>query len=311
MIHLFRMNGSDHMIRFQVETDGLNVRDYLLSEVNMSRQTLKKIKFAGGAIYVNNKPVNVRAPVKKGDTIDCLLPKEARSPSLYPVEMPLDIIYEDDFIIVLNKPAGLPVMPKMSHDKPTLAHGLIHYYDQTKLPYTVHIVTRLDQDTSGLVLVAKHQLAHGYFREMKVKRRYLALVEGNLNETSGIITLPIARKPGSIIERCVADNGTYAETHYRVIEEIDEWSLLNIELKTGRTHQIRVHFSHLHHPLIGDTLYGGTKAIANRQALHCYHLAFTHPYTNEALSFVASWPDDLPKIQGDLSVLTTENLHDD
>ncbi|MGM0523579.1 MAG: RluA family pseudouridine synthase [Bacillota bacterium] len=310
MIPLFRMNGSDGMIRFVVEKDGLNVRDYLLSEVNLSRQTLKKIKFSGGAIYLNNEPVNVRATVKKGDTIDCLLPKEERSPSLYSVEIPLDILYEDDFIIVLNKPAGLPVMPKMGHDKPSLAHGLIHYYDQTKLPYTVHIVTRLDQDTSGLVLVAKHQLAHGYFREMKVKRRYLALVEGKLKETSGIITLPIARKPGSIIERCVAENGKYAETHYRVIEEADGWSLLNIELKTGRTHQIRVHFSHHNHPLVGDTLYGGTKDKANRQALHCYHLAFTHPYTNETLSFLASWPDDLPKIQSDLSTLTAENLYD-
>ncbi|GEM01565.1 putative RNA pseudouridine synthase YjbO [Halolactibacillus halophilus] len=299
------------MIRFHVQTDGLNVRDYLLTKANLSRQTLKKIKFAGGAIYLNNTPVNVRAPVKKGDTIDCLLPKEVRSPNLYPVEMPLKIIYEDDFILVVNKPAGLPVMPKMGHDTASLAHGLIHYYNQINLPYTVHIVTRLDQDTSGLVLVAKHQLAHGYFRDMKVKRRYLAVVEGKLKETSGIITLPIARKPGSIIERSVDYDGKHAETHYCVVEEADAWSLLNIELKTGRTHQIRVHFSHLQHPLIGDTLYGGTKDIANRQALHCYHLAFTQPYTNEVLSFIAPWPDDLPAIQGDLSTLTAQKLIDE
>jgi 23S rRNA pseudouridine1911/1915/1917 synthase len=276
----------------------------------LSRQTLKKIKFAGGAIYLNNEPVNVRAPVKKGDTIDCLLPKEPRSPSLYPVEMPLEIIHEDDFILVINKPAGLPVMPKMEHDKPSLAHGLIHYYDQTALPYTVHIVTRLDQDTSGLVLVAKHQLAHGYFRDMKVKRRYLALVEGTLKQKAGSITLPIARKEGSIIERCVDRNGKYAETHYQVIEETNTGSLLNIELKTGRTHQIRVHFSHLKHPLLGDTLYGGTKDKATRQALHCYHLAFTHPYTNEALSFIAPWPEDLPAITVNLSKLTTQSIVD-
>ncbi len=310
MIPLFRMNGSEKMIRFVVEKDGLNVRDYLLSEVNLSRQTLKKIKFSGGAIYLNNEPVNVRAPVKKGDTIDCLLPKEPRSPSLYPVDMPLDIIYEDDFVLIINKPAGLPVMPKMGHDKPSLAHGLIHYYDQTKLPYTVHIVTRLDQDTSGLVLVAKHQLAHGYFRDMKVKRRYAALVEGALKQKAGIVTLPIDRRVGSIIERCVDDAGKFAETHYRVVEETETMSLLNIELKTGRTHQIRVHFSHLRHPLLGDTLYGGTKGQVKRQALHCYHVAFTHPYTNETLSFDAPWPEDLPAINANLSTLAAQSIVD-
>ncbi|SFS71369.1 RluA family pseudouridine synthase [Halolactibacillus miurensis] len=310
MIPLFQMNGSDKMIRFIVEKEGLNVRDYLLSEVHLSRQTLKKIKFHGGAIYVNNEVSNVRTPVKKGDVIDCLLPKEERSASLYPVELPLDLVYEDDFILVINKPAHLPVVPTIGNNTPSLAHGLIHYYDQSQLPYTVHIVTRLDQDTSGLVLVAKHQLAHGYFREMKVKRRYLALVEGIFRDKSGILTLPIGRKNGSIIERCVDDFGKYAETDYRVVEEKDNMSLLNIELKTGRTHQIRVHFSHVHHPLIGDTLYGGTKQYANRQALHCYHLAFTHPYTNEALSFTAPWPDDLPGIKVDVSTLAAAPLID-
>lgn len=285
------------MIRFVVEKDGYNVRDYLLLEKNISRQTLKKIKFHGGKLHVNESVVNVRHPLKTGDVLDVYLPEESRAESLYPVDMPLDILYEDDFLLVVCKPAGLAVMPKIGNSEPTLAHGLIHYYDQHQLPYTAHIVTRLDKDTSGLVLIAKHQLAHGYFRTMQIERKYLALVEGILKNKSGIIRAPIARKSGSIIERCVSEEGKYAETHYRVIEEQPNRSLVDIVLKTGRTHQIRVHFSYLNHPLLGDTLYGGRKVDSKRQALHCYHLSFQHPYTEEFIRIMAPWPEDLPEIK--------------
>lgn len=296
------------MIRFTVKKSGFNVRDYLLLEVNISRQTLKKIKYNGGMIYVNNKPAYVMTPVEKGDHIDLLLPKEVRSESLYPIDISLDIIYEDDFILVLNKPGNLPVIPKIGNDEPSLAHGLIHYYDQFQLPYTVHIVTRLDKNTSGLVLIAKHQLAHGYFRDMPIQRRYLALVEGQMDKTKDVIRLPIKRKPDSIIERCVDPTGKYAETAYELIQTINNMSLVHIQLKTGRTHQIRVHFSHLHHPLLGDTLYGGSDDVVQRQALHCYHLAFKHPYTEEHLSFYAPWPDDLPKIDVPLEALSKRDI---
>lgn len=284
-------------MRVIVTEEKICLRDYLLEHVKLSRQTLKKIKFSGGAIYVNDVLEHVRKEVVRGDIIDLVLPKETRSKTLTPVYVPLDIVYEDDFLMIVNKPAHLAVVPTIGNHEVTLAHGLIHYYDHLQLPYTVHIVTRLDKNTSGLMLIAKHQLAHGLFKEVEINREYLALVEGTLTKKCGEIIEPIARAQDSIIKRCVSISGKYAKTCYRVLKTFHHMSYVKIKLETGRTHQIRVHFSHIGHPLVGDTLYGAKRNRCDRHALHCHALKFVHPYTKALIELTLPWPNDLPVIQ--------------
>ncbi|WP_067842083.1 RluA family pseudouridine synthase [Amphibacillus sediminis] len=272
---------------------GLLLRDYLKQNIGFSRNMIKVLKFDGGKLLVNGENVNVRTKLKKGDTVEVLFPKEVRAPRLKPVLIPLDIVYEDDFLLVINKTAGMTTVPSARHEDKTVANALIAYYDQKGLDYTVHIVTRLDRDTSGLMLVAKQRFCHSLLQNNKIDRRYQAVVEGILTSESGTISEPIARKQGSIIERTVARDGKPAITHYRTLKQVNGHTWLAIRLETGRTHQIRVHFAHIGHPLAGDDLYGGQTDKVKRQALHCVSLAFQHPITKQYLSFHSSWPDDL------------------
>lgn len=270
------------------------LRDFLRNKIGLSRGMVKVLKFDGGQILVNQELVTVRKVLTQGDQVKLIFPAEVRSPSLTPVPMSLDIVYEDDFLIILNKPANMTVIPSMSDQAPAIANGLISYYDQHQLDYTVHIVTRLDRDTTGLMLIAKQDYCHSLFHRKPIERHYQALVQGILTDQAGTIDAPIGRKPGSIIERMVTEDGKRAVTHYQVADQIGTNSLVDIQLETGRTHQIRVHFAHLGHPLIGDNLYGGPNDNGfDRQALHCTYLAFKHPITNQHLEFRSAWPDDL------------------
>lgn len=286
---------SSDLLSWQVTEaeDQMILRDFLRNKIGLSRGMVKVLKFDGGQILVNQEQVTVRKVLAQGDRVKVIFPPEVRSPSLRPIAMPLEIVYEDEFLLIINKPAKIAVIPSMSDQSPTIANGLISYYDQHKLNYTVHIVTRLDRDTSGLMLVAKQDYCHSLFHQKPIERHYQALVQGNLANDEGTINAPIGRKPGSIIERMVREDGKHAITHYQIVKQFEDSSLVNIQLETGRTHQIRVHFAHLGHPLIGDLLYGGpTDQVFDRQALHCTYLAFTHPITSEALQFESTWPDD-------------------
>ncbi|WP_440894922.1 RluA family pseudouridine synthase [Amphibacillus sp. Q70] len=273
--------------------DHMILRDFLRNIVGLSRNMIKILKFDGGQILVNNELVNVRTRLVAGDQVKVIFPAEKRAPSLNSEKIKLDIVYEDDFLLVINKPAKKAVMPSMTYPKGTIANGLIAYYDQFGLDYTVHIVTRLDRDTSGLMLIAKQQFSHSLLHNIELDRHYQALVHGKLLEKSGIIDAPIGRKPGSIIARAVREDGKQAITHYQVVRHIKEGTIVDIQLETGRTHQIRVHFAHLGHPLWGDDLYGGPIQRIDRQALHCVSLAFTHPITKEKLCFHSEWPEDI------------------
>jgi len=174
------------------------------------------------------------------------------------------------------------------------------YYESNKIPYTVHVVTRLDRDTSGLLLVAKHRYSHSLLAKAqklgKIKRTYKAIVEGNLEKVQGTIDLPIGRKQGSIIEREVNESGKRAITKYKTIKKFSSHSFIEVELETGRTHQIRVHFSHIGHPLVGDDLYGGNRMNIDRQALHCYKLRFEHPFTKETIELESKLPADMKNL---------------
>ncbi len=277
--------------------EGMLLRDYIRQVQGVSRRILKAIKFEGGLILVNDVEQSVRYVLKEGDEVEIKLPIEKKGNFMVPGEVPLSIIYEDKDIIVLDKQAGVAVLPSYHYPKGTIANGLLAHYEQQNSASTVHIVTRLDKDTSGLMLVAKHRYSHSVLSTSQqageLKRKYQAIVDGALSKTSGTIDAPIGRKEDSIIEREIRENGKRAVTHYRVERNLTGCSFVTVQLETGRTHQIRVHFSSIGHPLYGDSLYGGDVSVIQRQALHCYALTFPHPITKQTLRFSVNLPLDM------------------
>src|SRR5699024_3592746 len=226
-----------------------------------------------------------------------------RSESLHPENIPLHIVYEDEHILIVDKPSGIATIPSQLHANGTVANGILYYYEKKKLPYTIHIVTRLDKDTSGLVVVTKHQYCHSLLtvlqRKNEIAREYEAVVSGQLRKKEATICAPIGRKSDSIIERTVTPDGKKAVTHYRVIKETEDVSLVRIRLETGRTHQIRVHFAHIGHPLVGDSLYGKDPTYVNllkRQTLHCAYVRFQHPFTKEFIEVNSPLADDIKRL---------------
>lgn len=273
---------------------------YLYEEVYFSNRLIKLAKSSDALLTVNGKHRTVRYQITEGDHIAIRFPLEANDTSLKATELPLDIIYEDDHLMVLNKESGIATVPSVKQRETSLANGILYYYQLNGLPYTVHIVTRLDRDTSGLVLVAKHQYAHSLLANLQltgeINRVYVGLIEGHLPNNAGTINYPIGRRVDSIIEREVSKAGQKAITHYKVLEAFEDYSYVQMILETGRTHQIRVHFSYLGYPLVGDDLYGETSKYIKRQALHCKTLKFTHPITQKKLQIDAFLPNDFAKL---------------
>lgn len=277
------------------------IREYLQQIHRFSKRLIIAIKTDENGIQVNGNKETVRFKLKHGDILKIQLPKEKISDVLKPEKMKLDIIYEDDAFIVVNKPAGMATIPAANHLSGTLANGLLGYYEDIgNTTSTIHVVTRLDRDTSGLVLIAKNKYSHALLsasqRFEKVNRTYVAVVEGILQTKVGIINKPIGRRTGSIIEREVHPAGKKAITNYQLLDTFQNHSFVNIQLKTGRTHQIRVHFSHIGHPLAGDDLYGGSLQLITRQALHCAELRFEHPITRQLIELHVDLPTDLQNL---------------
>ena len=237
----------------------------------------------------------------KGDTIIVDLDFDEENSNIVPSKMNLNIIYEDDAILVLNKPAGVAIHPSMRHFEDTLSNGVKYYFDSINLKRKIRPVNRLDSDTSGVVIFAKNEYVHSVLsNEMQkglFKKEYIAICTGIFDKKDGTINASIGRKNDSIIERCVRDDGQEAITHYRVLNEFCNsdisYSELFINLETGRTHQIRVHTAYIGHPILGDSLYGNESNLINRQALHAYKVEFIHPITNKRLEFIAPIPDDM------------------
>lgn len=277
--------------------DGMLLRDFLRKEKQISKKALADIKFAGGFLFVNKKEVTVRAVLSEGDLVTVVFPCETPSPSLVKENLPLDIVYEDAHFLVVNKPPQMATIPSFEHPTGTLANGILHYYEQKKIPATFHAVNRLDKDTSGLLVVAKHRFAHDLMtkqqQEGKLKREYLAIVHEVISQDVGVINEPIGRKEGSIIEREVRPDGQKAITHFQVLKRFHDRTVVKIQLETGRTHQIRVHFSYMGHPLLGDDLYGGKRDQIERQALHSYKCTFFHPFFEREFSFTQDVPQDM------------------
>lgn len=277
------------------EHQGMLLREFLKLK-ELSKRALTDIKFQGGKITVNGDEKTVRTVLNESDRVQVFFPIEKPSEDLVAEDIPFEIIYEDDAVLIVNKPFGIPSIPSREHPKGTLANGLLHYYQSIGLPSTIHIVTRLDKDTSGLMLVAKNRYIHYLFskNELKnVERKYLAIVHGRMNECEGVIRAKIGRKNNSIIERVISEDGQEAITHFKVLKSFEDYSIVELVLETGRTHQIRVHMSSIGHPLIGDDLYGGQTNTLKRQALHSYQLSFTHPIDQSIKKFETGFPDDL------------------
>ena len=249
------------------------------------------------AVKLNGNFVNTRSFVKELDLITIDFNYEEDNSNILPTKMDLQIIYEDEWLLIVNKPAGIAIHPSLLHYTDSLSNGVRYYFDLIGLKKKIRPVNRLDANTSGLVVFAKCEYIQECFIKQMAnktfKKEYLCIVNGVFDKKTGIINLPVARKSGSIIERCVDINGQDAVTYYEVIEEFGNYSMVKCLLETGRTHQIRVHMSYIGHPLLGDTLYGYPSKLINRQALHSYMIEFVHPISKKVMNFTCDLPKDM------------------
>ena len=315
-------------IEYTVKNSDLNINQILSEKLKISTRLKNKL-IRNNRILKNGQPVDTRIFPTNGDIIKILLDYPEDNSNILPCKMNLDILFEDEHLLIVNKPSGIAVHPSILHFEDTLSNGIKFYYEKKGLSKKIRPVNRLDLNTSGIVVFAKNE----YIQECLIKqmqldvfrKEYIALVCGNFKESSGTINAPIARKDNSIIERCVSSSGQEAITLYEVLKQpatIDDFmkyrnsmvdfenplksnaanynsktsmqkntrdysydfSLVKCILKTGRTHQIRVHMSHIGHPLVGDSLYGNESKYISGQALHCFKIEFVHPVTNELLT---------------------------
>lgn len=279
----------------------------LLKAHGYSSTVIRHLKETENGIQRNGVWARVYEPLASGDTVTILLTEEASSENIVPTPLPLDIVYEDEDLLIINKPAGMPIHPSQGNYDNTLANACAYYFQQKGEPFTYRCINRLDRDTTGLLILARHAYSASLLSSMVAKREihreYLALATG-LVPDSGVIEAPIARVDGSTIEREVNfETGEFARTHYRRLEYKNGYSLVSLKLDTGRTHQIRVHMKYIGHPLPGDFLYNPDYSMIRRQALHSYRLTFTHPITGKELQFTAPLPDDMkPNMKPDMQI---------
>ena len=279
------------------ESDTYSNIHELLKAHGYSSTVIRHLKETENGIQRNGVWARVYEPLCSGDTVTILLTEEASSENIVPTPLPLDIVYEDEDLLIINKPAGMPIHPSQGNYDNTLANACAYYFQQKGEPFTYRCINRLDRDTTGLLILARHAYSASLLSSMVAKREihreYLALATG-LVPDSGVIEAPIARVDGSTIEREVNfETGEFARTHYKCLEYKNGYSLVSLKLDTGRTHQIRVHMKYIGHPLPGDFLYNPDYSVIRRQALHSYRLTFTHPITGKELQFTAPLPDDM------------------
>lgn len=285
------------------------VLDYLKQHLRLSSGMITRLKKIENGILLNGKKVTVREKLRANDILDLKLEDmpEEENANILPAPIPIDILYEDDDVIAINKPAGIPTHPSRNHFTDTLANGLAYHYERKGIPFVFRAVNRLDRDTSGIVLVAKNRTAawrmSQQMQEHRIKKTYISVIHGIIEPESGEIHANIKRKLPSIIERhvCPDNEGDYACTKYKRISCGNNSSMVEVYPITGRTHQIRVHFAHIGHPLIGDTLYGTSddSKLIGRQALHCSKLQFFASDGSKTI-VEAPLPEDIKLLTGEL-----------
>lgn len=283
----------------------VKLRDYLKFTENLSSRFIKSSGISG-KISVNNKVAKLNHRINSNDKIEIDMKKEEHQ-NIEPEKMDLQVVYEDVDIIVINKRPGMVVHPTRGYPFGTLANGVLYYFKEKGEKCIVRLVSRLDMDTSGLIIIAKNQFSHmALARDMQDKdlhaktfeKSYMAIVHGNMKEKLGTINLPIGKPEEESIKREVCENGQRSVTHYEVMESFRNADLVKVTLETGRTHQIRVHLSHIGHPIYGDSLYGTSESqYIDRQALHAYKLIIPHPRTGEELILMTELPEDMKELE--------------
>ena len=275
------------ILKYIVTKNNETINQILKSKLHISSRLLYKL-INKKVIYLNNQICDTRNTANKGDLLSVDLSYDEDNSNVVPTKMNLNIVFEDDSILVLNKPAGISTHPSMLHFEDSLSNGVKYYFDSIGLHKKIRPVNRLDLNTSGLIIFAKNEyIQECLIKQMEnnsFKKEYHAIIIGHLENKKGTIDKPIARKQNSIIERCIDENGKKAVTHYEVVKEFDNCSLVKCTLETGRTHQIRVHFASIGHPLLGDSLYGEKSDLIDGQALACTKLSFIHPVSDEKMT---------------------------
>lgn len=284
----YRISGRD---------EGKTIKEYL-TQIGYSGQNIVELKKIPQSILLNGVWEYVNCRIKENDELRIHIREEESSEKILPIDLPFPVLYEDEDIVVVNKPADMPIHPSLNNYENTLGNAAAYYFMQQGKSFIFRCINRLDRDTTGLTILAKHMVSCSILQsdmmERKISREYLAIVEGEFENAEGTIDAPIGRKEGSTIERMIDfENGERAVTHYRVLEQKENIALLVLKLETGRTHQIRVHMASIGHPLIGDFLYNPGNKGMTRQALHAWKLSFTHPITKMKLELEAPIPDDM------------------
>lgn len=285
------------ILEYTIDTDfnGATLMTVLKRHFKMSTILIKELKNQSDGFLLNGERIRTVDKVKCGDLL-CITLHDRASENITPVNIPIDIVYEDEDIIVINKPPYMPTHISVGNYENSLANAIMYHYAEIGEEHLFRAVNRLDKDTSGLMTVAKNTYAHAILADEinsgELRRKYLCIVEGDI-ELSGTVDAPIARKQGSAIERCVSADGHRAVTHYTVTERFGNFTLLEMSLETGRTHQIRVHMAYIGHPLAGDWLYGTENhELVPRQMLHSCELRFIHPVTGKEMFFESEiFPD--------------------
>ncbi len=267
---------------------GFRIKDFL-KNFGVSSALLTKLKKTENGILLNGSFARAIDVLKSGDRLQISVENSGHMP--VPADLPVFVLYEDEDILAVDKPPFMPVHESRNHRVDTLSNAVSNYIREDT---AFRAVYRLDRDTSGIVLIAKHELSAAKLAG-KIQKDYYAVVTGILLE-SGTVALPIKRLDESIIKRCISADGEHAVTHYEIISTKNGTTLLKLNLETGRTHQIRVHLSHIGHPLLGDTLYGGDERFINRQALHCRDIYFMHPITEKPIHITSPFPNDFKQL---------------
>ena len=274
-----------------------SIKQILKNKFNMSERYILKLK-KNKCICINNSPVYIDFKIKPNDILSIEENFEEDSPNILPnSNIVLNILFEDDYLLIVDKPAKFPVHPSILHYEDSLSNGVKYYFEKIHLKKKVRPVNRLDKDTSGIVIFAKNEyIQNCLVHQMETnifKKYYIAFLDGILKNNEGTINAPIARKENSIIERTISENGEYAISHYKVLERFSNITKVEFRLETGRTHQLRVHSKYIGHPIVGDTLYGQGSELISRQALHAYKVEFIHPVSKEKVIITSKLPTDL------------------
>ena len=287
---------NENVISFFYENEQLSLIDFLLSKDISSRLIRKLYKNKG--IYLNDNIYRKGSDAKNGDRI--VLVMEDEKPDALPEEMDFEIVYEDYDLLIINKEPFMVVHPTKSHQSNTLSNGIVNYFNKNNIRKKVRFVNRLDMNTSGILIVAKNPFAHQQlaiqFEKNLVRKKYKAIVEGTVTKDRETLDMPIGREEEKSIKKIVTENGQNALTIYSVLNRLENMTLLDVEIPTGRSHQIRVHLSHIGHPILGDTLYGNESQLINRQALHSHYIGLNHPRTKKPMEFITDLPKDMKKI---------------